>query len=75
MTDAEFERLPRVRIINNAGPCLTGYRRLRNNRTTVSVIYRNGDGYSVKRVRAWAVHDGACSLCPGGASYPNGYMD
>lgn len=75
MTKQEFERLPRVRVTNNAGPCLTSYRLVRRNRVTATVAFRNGEGYSIRSFSLGAIHRETCSLCPGERSYPNGYMD
>ena len=72
MTTAEFEQLPETRLANNYGACLLGYRLVRQNAKSATVAYRNGDGYSVKRV-TYGVHSSPCGLCPGGATYPNGY--
>ena len=65
-----------VRIDSNAGPCLTGYQVVKVNRTTVTVegagIYA---GAARRNVSLSKVNAAACGLCPGGATYPNGYQD
>ena len=72
ITEAAFAQLPATRLMNTYGPCLTGYRLVRQNARTATVAYRNGREISVKRV-TYRAHAEPCALCPGGHTYPNGY--
>ena len=77
MTKAEFLKLPTVRVTSSAGPCLTHYRMVRRNKTTVTVACENGDGISTRKVYAFQVHFEPCPCCTDHprTSYPHGYMD
>jgi len=75
MTERQFELLPRVFVTSNVGPCLTYYRALRQNKITWTVVFRNGDGFTQTKKYISQVHRSPCSLCWGGASYPDGYRD
>lgn len=75
MTPEAFAALPAARVVNSCGPCVTFYRALKENRTTWTLVYRNGDGYTAERVQKYAVHFERCTLCAGpGGSYPDGYQ-
>ena len=63
-----------VRITSSAGPCLTHYVLDRVNRTTVTVSYARQPDQQ-RRYALCRAHVEPCNLCPGGASYPHGYMD
>lgn len=69
----EFEALRPCRVFSPCGPCLTGYRFVRENKKSVTVAFRNGRHIDIKRVHS--VHFERCPSCSGGSRYPNGYMD
>ena len=72
-----FERLEPVRVGSASGPCLQFYRRVRNNRTSVTVAFPDGDGFTVTHVGKLIVHTEPCSCCTDHpkTQYPDGYMD
>lgn len=72
-----FEKRPRVRVFSRCGPCLRQYRHVRTNRTTVTVAFRNGSGYSLERAYKGSVHEEPCPSCEDHprTQYPDGYMD
>lgn len=72
-----FEALPKVRIFSPCGPCLTGYRRVRVNRKSVTVATRNGSGFTCDRVTPSWVHEEPCPSCTDSERtlYPLGHMD
>lgn len=72
-----FEKLPHVRVFSRCGPCLTYYRRVRTNRTTITLAYRNGSGVSLDRAYKGSVHEEPCPSCTDHprTQYPEGYMD
>ena len=72
-----FGNLKPVRISSMCGPCLTYYRKVKENRTTITVAFQNGSGRSCERVHKGFVHEEPCSSCTDHpkTQYPNGYMD
>jgi len=72
-----FEKLEPVRVASSCGPCLTYYRQVRENRSTVTVAFQNGSGYTTDRVSKGLLHREPCRGCADAANtmYPDGYMD
>lgn len=72
-----FEQLVPVRVFSRCGPCLTQFRRVRTNRTTVTLGFKNGSGYSLDRAYKGSVHEEPCPSCEDhpNTQYPDGYMD
>ena len=58
-----FEKLTAVRVFSPCGPCLTGYRRVRVNKKSVTVACRNGSGFTCDRVTPSWVHEAPCPSC------------
>ncbi len=72
-----FQSLEKVRIFSPAGPCLTGYRRVRNNQTTVTVAIANGRHHTIDREPTRRIHTSPCVCCQDShkSVYPEGRMD
>jgi hypothetical protein len=72
-----FETLPTVRVFSSVGPCLTQYRRVRTNKATVTVAFRNGSGHSLDKAPKGSVHEEPCPSCQDHqhSQYREGYMD
>lgn len=70
----EFEELRECWVFSPIGPCLSGFRFVRQNKRSVTVAAING-GRSIYTTRVHSVHFERCHCCNGGSSYPNGYMD
>ena len=77
MDREKFETLKECRVFSVVGPCLTGYRILRENRKTFTLASVNGRGISTDRHHAWRVHTEPCVSCQDHerTQYPDGYMD
>ena len=58
-----FEGLKPIRVASAYGPCLRYYRFVRENRTTVTVAYKNGSGHTLDRVSKGLVHRNPCNGC------------
>lgn len=73
----EFEKLPRVRVWNSVGPCLTYYRLFRKNEKTCTLVFWNGDKPTYERIYSFCVHTKPCSRCTDhpNTMYPLGYVD
>jgi len=73
ITKEEFEKLPRVRVFSESGPCITGtYRLWRKNQKTNTLVFWNGDHPAYVRKYSFLIHTEPCSCCPGGIMYPHG---
>jgi len=72
-----FTRLPVVRVCSAVGPCLTGYRLLRWNAATATLVFENGGSVVCERERRGAVHLDACPGCQDHphSHYREGYLD
>lgn len=75
MTVEDFEKFPEVRVFSACGPCLTGYRLVRQNAQSATVAFWNGSHPDIERV--FAVHAEPCVSCRDhpNTQYRNGYMD
>jgi len=72
-----FALLKPVRVFSSCGPCLNYYRMVRENKTTFTVVFKNGSGYSLERYSKGLVHESPCLSCQNHpeTQYPDGYMD